>query len=380
MRPTIPKLLPSLALYLVSVCVSAAPGGQLPIKIITGEVAQEQRWGVDAPAYLRSVTNPERLTRAIKAQDRHTDALMNERGVRGTAVGWNQNDEPVVKVYIDTSSSEAGIPETLDGIAVMVEYTGKLYALSNPCSKRESGSCVDDQALQLQANSASEPGRTERQARPVPIGVSAANFNGGAGTLGCRVSGGCHSYALSNAHVFETTPDDNILQPGPLDGGLNPSDSIGYLSVSVPIEYSTTATNKVDAAIALTGPSLVGRGTPSDGYGVPRYNVLAPSVNLNVMKYGRTSGLTNGYIDAVNATLYVDYDNGTARFVDQIIIKGNDGNEFSLGGDSGSLVVASGGEYERRPVGLVFAAGNGITAANPIGDVLSELGVTIDGE
>lgn len=363
----------------------------MPLKIITQQVEQPIQqpiqWGVDTPAFRRVINNPERLQAAVEAQERHTESLLRDSGARGTAVGWDDNDNPVVKVYIDSGDSEAGIPETLDGIPVVVEYTGKLYALNIPCSDREGGRCdtgsAEDVTPVLQAT-AGEPGPKERQPRPVPIGVSAGHTNVTAGTLGCRVTAGCHTYALSNAHVFADVNDgvigDNILQPGVYDGGLNPNDMIGTLAASVPIVLTESAYNRVDAAIVTTGASLVGRSTPSNGYGTPRYNALPATVNLNVMKYGRSSSMTYGYVDAVNATVIVEYGSASARFVGQIIIKPNSGADFSLPGDSGSLVVASGGAHERRPVGLLFAAGSGITAANPISNVLSELGIAIDGE
>ena len=77
----------------------------------------------------------------------------------------------------------------------------------------------------------------------------------------------------------------------------------------------------------------------------------------------------------------VRYENGDARFVGQVVVKSNNKDtDFALPGDSGSLLVASGGDDDRKPVGLVFASGRGVTVANPIDHVLSELGVDIDGE
>ena len=112
---------------------------------------------------------------------------------------------------------------------------------------------------------------------------------------------------------------------------------------------------------------------------MPKSNRTPPVVGLNVMKFGRTTSMTHGYIDAINAAVIVSYSNQQTRFIGQIFIKGNSG-DFSLPGDSGSLVVASGGNKERQPVGLIFASGSGITAANPISDVLSQVGSVIDGE
>ncbi|MCH7914583.1 MAG: hypothetical protein IH856_16390, partial [Deltaproteobacteria bacterium] len=84
--------------------------------------------------------------------------------------------------------------------------------------------------------------------------------------------------------------------------------------------------------------------------------------------------LTTGVINAVNATVDVVYDNGTARFVDQIIIQGSNG-AFSGSGDSGSLIVTQVGN---NPVALLFAGNSNMTVGNPIDLVLAWFNVTID--
>jgi hypothetical protein len=58
---------------------------------------------------------------------------------------------------------------------------------------------------------------------------------------------------------------------------------------------------------------------------------------MEVKKYGRTTGQTNGRVDAINATVNVGYDSGTALYTGQVIIKASGGGSFSAGGDSGSL-------------------------------------------
>lgn len=359
----------------------AAPGGSLPLRVVTAEV--EQVASAPRPLMRREVADRARLQAAIVAQERHTDALLRQAGARGTAVGWDEEGQPVIKVYVSAAESSAGVPTRLDGFPVQVEQTGRLFALNVACAER--GDCPQPGlgSSGLTA-SAGEPGPTEYHPRPVPIGVSAGHQDVTAGTLACRVSQGCHPYALSNAHVFadENTgqPGDTILQPAAFDGGANPADSIGTLYDSIPIVMSEFAFNKVDAAIAAVDLEDVGNATPAEGYGTPRNDIITPSVLLNVMKYGRTTRLTYGYIDALNATVLVTYDAGDARFVGQIIIKEENGGDFSRPGDSGSLVVASGGTAARRPVGLLFASGTGISVANPISDVLTELAIDIDGE
>ena len=379
----------SLALLCLASAALAAPGGQLPMRIVTFDVepAAEQLpepSTVDSAGYRRLYENPERLRAAIDAQERHTDALLQEQRARGTAVGWSDAGDPVIKVYAGPDTVLNGIPPTLDGLPVVIEQTGPLYALNVACDNRYDNCGRVPQPDIAVASSTEEPGPTERHPRPVPIGISAGHIDVTAGTLGCRVTQGCHTYALSNAHVFadENTgvPGDNVLQPGDYDGGLNPDDAIGVLFDSVPINMSQFAFNRVDAAIAEVTTATVGMSTPSDGYGTPRMEPISASVGLNVMKYGRTTALTRGYVDAINATVLVTYDAGDARFISQLIIRPNTGSNFSRPGDSGALVVVDGGSNDRRPVGLLFASGTGISVANPIQDVLTELSIDIDGE
>ena len=101
---------------------------------------------------------------------------------------------------------------------------------------------------------------------------------------------------------------------------------------------------------------------------------------MKVKKYGRTTGLTKGRVYAINLTVDVEYETGTARFDDQIIISPG---TFSAGGDSGSLIVVDGTgrnkKSDRLPVGLLFAGSDLFTIANPIVPVLDAFGVTIDG-
>ena len=364
---------------------AAEQAGRLPLRIVTGEVEQPALFGPDTPEFRRSYANPEKLTAAIEAQERHTDALLLEARASATAVGWNDSGEPVIKVYSNAETELSQIPSDLDGITVQVEHSGNFYALSTSCENRDGGDC-DNTSVGASAVTASadpEPGPRERHPRPVPIGVSVGHVDSSSGTIACRTSDGCHTYFLSNAHVVAQVnsgqPGDPIVQPSRGDGGTRPADVIGALSYSVPIVMSTTADNKVDAAIVVTHATLVGIATPSTGYGAPKSNPTNPLINLNVMKFGRTSEMTYGYIDAVNATVLVTYGSQAARFIGQIFIKGDNG-DFSSPGDSGSLVVASGGSRTRRPVGLLFASGRGLTAVNPITDVLSQVGAVIDGE
>jgi len=314
--------------------------------------------------------DPPGLDQAIAAQEAHTDALLAKPGVVGTAVGLGADGRPVVKIYTETERV-AGLPAHLDGVPVEVEVTGDLVA------------------------------QTDLFARPAPIGVSSGTerlivYRGQlyctTGTLGARVTDGTSVFALSAAHVYAlegSKPDgtvqvgvngDPILVPGRVDmadqacGSQQEIDKaeVGRLVDYVPIVFSRTANNTVDAAIAGTSPAEVDIKTPAGGYGTPSSTIAPAVLNQAVQKYGRTTGSTKGKVTGVNATVLIKYDTGRARFVNQIVF-----SSMSAGGDSGSLIVTDDGN--NSPVALLFAGSSSSTIGNPIGLVLSAFGVTIDG-
>ena len=209
------------------------------------------------------------------------------------------------------------------------------------------------------------------------IGVSTGNAGEcSAGTIGCRLTGG---YALSNNHVFALEGNAEIgsviLQPGLYDTKCidNSANNLGTLYMAVPITFSDTASNEVDAAVAVVGND-VRQDTPPGGYGTPKSAPVNASLNMQVQKYGRTTKLTTGRVRGLNATILVQYDSGVARFVKQIMIGGGG---FSGAGDSGSLIVT---QATCNPVGILFAGGSGATFANPIMSVLQATDMAIDGQ
>ena len=129
----------------------------------------------------------------------------------------------------------------------------------------------------------------------MPIAVSTGHPDITAGTIGARVKDiAGNVYALSNNHVYadENQADigDTVLQPGAFDGGNNPADSIGTLSDFESIVFSTSASNRIDAAIALSSLAQLGNATPSDGYGTPNSTTVPVSdlfFRQTVLKYGR---------------------------------------------------------------------------------------------
>ena len=301
--------------------------------------------------------DPPGLERAIEVQEQYTRTLMARDGIEGTGIGYNENGEVAIKVYT-ARAGVPGIPQAIEQVPVQVVVTGKFMARADP---------------------------TARYPRPVPIGVSTGHPDITAGTIGSRVkdvSG--NVYALSNNHVYANSNDailgDNVLQPGPYDGGQNPTDAIGILYDFEPINFDG-GNNYIDAAIALPYSSHVGYATPGDdGYGIPSSTTVKAQSGQMVQKYGRTTGWTHGKVSETNVIVDVCYESQgpfrckkLARFVDQIAITPG---EFSDGGDSGSLIVTD--DEDNNPVGLLFAGSSTHTIANLIDVVLARFNVTVD--
>ena len=312
------------------------------------------------------------LAPAISVHQRHSHELMADRNVVGTAVGLTANGQPAIKVFT-RSEAIMKIPTNLEGLPVEVEVTGPFHALG----------AADKEAAPAAVRVPTNPRATFP--RPVPIGVSTGNQNDcSAGTIGARVidSEG-NVYALSNNHVYalenNAPPDSNILQPGLADTlcRVRADRVIGTLTSFVPIEFSTSAENTVDAAIAISDRSLLGNATPKSGYGTPQSAIVSAFVGQNVQKYGERTRLTRGKVMGIDATVSVEYDSGEAQFVDQIVIRSS--LRFIGAGDSGSLLVT---KPDANPVGLLFAGNKSgrVAIANPIDLVLSAFGVSIDGQ
>ena len=298
------------------------------------------------------------LDRAVEVANQNA-AILDRAGVEGIGVGVASTGGQTIRIFT-TNPGVGGLPSRLGGFDVEVVVSGRFDAYADP---------------------------TARFPRPVPIGVSTGHPNITAGTIGARVSDGQgNTYALSNNHVYadvnSATIGDNVLQPGPYDGGLNPADAIGALADYQPIKFGKKQTNTIDAAIAITSTDDVGNSTPADGYGTPGSQTVAATVGQSVQKYGRTTGQTAGSVSEIGISVDVCYVPAgpvgckkSARFVGQIgVVDQNGGGNFSAGGDSGSLIVDS----SLNPVALLFAGSSARTLANPIDAVLDRFGVTID--
>lgn len=200
--------------------------------------------------------------------------------------------------------------------------------------------------------------------RPCRGGNSISNYRyNDAGTLGAafKIKGKKGVFILSNWHVLSGqigNINDDILQPGVLDGGKNKANLIARL-------YWRKLSLIMDAAIGKvenTASSLVGKYTKCFG---PLNGLQTAKLNMKVKKCGRTTRLTTGTITSINVSVKVkgNYPNGKFIFKNQIMT-----TFMSRPGDSGSLLV---NQNNNKVVGLVFAGDNKThTLANHINYIL----------
>lgn len=307
-----------------------------------------------------------------EAQKKHERQLIRRENVVGVAAGvkvkkGTPTGEPAVTVLVERKvaksrlSESALIPAKLDGVPTDVIESGPLRPLL-----------------------------FNAPVQPALPGYSIGHHDITAGTFGCLVRDirrcccrhehDCHCGSreechgdyliLSNNHVLANSGlasvGDLILQPGPFDGGVYPSDAVGKLERYEPIVFGMSGYNLVDAAVARplrsrsVNPAILGLVLPR--------SVGQASVGQDVIKAGRTTQVTTGTVLAVNATVVVGpyYDSNFGVFSQQIITTG-----MSAGGDSGSLLM----DFDLNAVGLLFAGSSEITIHNHIASVEAALGV-----
>ena len=231
------------------------------------------------------------------------------------------------------------------------------------------------------------------QAWPIYLGTSGGNiFDRSSiyccsGTLGSLVKDAQgNQYILSNNHVLarfnQGETGEDVNQPGQIDQPCAQDGVVAHLSDFVTIQTSKGRSikyNVVDAAIASVDPGAVrADGSILDIGPVNSTIVVNAAIGQLVKKSARTTGLTHGQILAIDVTVGVGYSkscggaaNQAAYFENQIRIGSG---SFSAGGDSGALIVEDVGSLP-KPIGLLFAGSSSSTLANPIGAVLSQLGV-----
>lgn len=357
---------------------------------------------------LHAAASPELLddthasVRAVRAlQDKVTRDLMKLENVLGTAIGLDENGNASLVVYVEKGGRKTpellqSIPAAMNGVPVKIEQTEQFRAFVRPPGKGGGNGGGGSGG----GGTVSGPGtpHTGVQAFPIQLGTSGgwrsdlANGYCCGGTLGSLVQVNGVQYILSNYHVFESdivlggnntiaTTGSPVIQPGLIDVGCNATSSqnVGSLQIT-----HSLPNNNVDVGLAQATPGAVRTDGSILEIGTISHTPLGTALNQMVKKSGRTTGLTHSYINGLNATISVTYENecagGTAftkTFTGQVVIS-NPNSAFLNSGDSGSLLVED-VATNPRPVGLLYAGSSTSAIANPIGEVLTFVGNTLGG-
>jgi endonuclease G len=199
----------------------------------------------------------------------------------------------------------------------------------------------------------------KRRADPVVPGISVCNVEGSAGTVGCSAydSKSGEPYVLSNWHVLHGRGGeigDLIVQPGPFDDANTDENELGSL---------------VRSHLGLAGDCAIASITDRDMspriHGLETVPLRIAEVELDdqVVKSGRTTGVTHGIVTRINVTINLNYGGQVGQRKIGGFEIGPDpnhpapDNEISMGGDSGSVWVVVGGDGQPTDIvaGLHFA-------------------------
>jgi len=194
-----------------------------------------------------------------------------------------------------------------------------------------------------------------------------------AGTMGALVRDDTGEiFGLTNNHVTGLCNHSSvgvpILAPGVVDvapGALHPF-TIGLhklvLEMNVGTQGNIDVSRNTDAAIfSIVNPAIVSS-LQGGLYDTP-IAIADPVEGMIVEKVGRTTGHTRGKIMGRElGPLKVACTASEYEFSGHILFDGTwmihgEGEAFSTGGDSGSLIVQIDGDGNRAAVGLVFAGG-----------------------
>ncbi len=294
----------------------------------------------------------------IRLLRKKAQPLLRTPGVTSVGVGYKiKNGQRTDQLCIQYTVEEKLAPEALDaarirmlpatitddeGNAIPVDVVERTYKPS----------------AELMSEAVEDDARRRRRTRQNPIlpGISVAHHSSTAGTLGAivydRKTG--QPYILSNWHVLHTGSGkigDRVLQPGPFDGGDRLKSVLGrvvrsHLGLAGDCAIATIERRGINSSIFELGtaPARFGRANLGD----------------RVVKSGRTTGVTHGVVERVGVVVNLNYGDAGMHLIGGFEIRPDSenpasGGEISMGGDSGSLWLTSGGHNANIAVGLHFA-------------------------
>lgn len=295
--------------------------------------------------------------------------LHSKKNVNGVGVGYKwvngkPTDKKAIIVFVEKKlskngliskySSEELIPPEIDGVPTDIIEIGKITKQS-----------------------------FKTRVRPLKPGYSCGQQQITAGTIGGFFTDKDGDIViLSNNHVLanenKAKIGDLIYQPGPADGitdfafkGWEQPLNLPYFATLKAFSTINANNNLHDSAIARVHDKIISSGLVDKSYPITNQTISGyntPSINMQVQKFGRTTGLTTGRIIALNASFTIGYDFGNARFNGCIVF-----SSMSQGGDSGSIIF----DMNMKAVSLLFAGSPKVTIGSPIQPIINYYGLRL---
>lgn len=305
-----------------------------------------------------------RLREVREAKARFGGDLMRNPDVHGIGVGrrregGEKTDELAIVVHVQRKrpvedvAPDRLLPKSvsyLDREGKKVEIPVDVVEKPIPVPEVECGDCDVD---------------LEDRVRPVRGGYSGGpptSISNG-GTLGGWIWDNVTDQlvVISNDHVFGGGAGTDISQPSSFDGGSLPADRIADVIRSGTLDVSIAA--PVDGDILEVEIECGGPGV---------FEFADAEIDMVVQKTGQTTGLTCGVVELI------DYDSNHYGSHNDLWIDG-DGNDFSMGGDSGSLYLERDHPEDRswrRAVGIHWGGSGNDGVGHPIQAVVDDLDLT----
>jgi len=312
--------------------------------------------------------NPDRGKPLAEAKRALEQELLPLAGAGFVGIAYSEAESEVI-VFVEDEQTKQRVPHSFEGYTVRTEVTGRIQTLSTQVAELITDVSEDRQG----------------EVRPLVGGTSlSAYVTKGpliylyAGTLGMVTY---DDKILSNAHVIAMEPGTGefldigtpVIQPGSRDR-VRLVNRVGELEAYIPVNFDPHAENYADAAIGSID-SDVGVSPGEQFYEGGNYWVegwTEVSEGDIVRKSGRTTGVTTGEVVYTSASIWTEYDDQLAYFVDQIVVT-QENWSFAEPGDSGSAVDKD-GEF----VGLIFAGSEDCVVISKAEHIIEGLGIAVE--
>lgn len=283
------------------------------------------------------------LQRAIETLRRYQRRLLDHPDVTSIGIGFRirdgkETDELCIQCTVDRKLSPESLiqegrtplPESLqaeDGTVIPLDVIQRNYRPSYRIQEPEEASAEED----------FEASRRSFRDPMVP-GISVSHINGTAGTIGAFVFDVAtgEPLLLSNWHILDNggSAGDTVVQPGPYDNPSTQGNECGSLLRSHLGMAGDCAVARITSRNFDTSILELNR--------VPR-RMADPHPRDDVVKSGRTTGVTYGTVSRVDVVVKLNYGSSVGvREIGGFEIRPNAEKppargEVSMGGDSGSL-------------------------------------------